>query len=63
MIREFSPKRIIEVGSGFSTMIASQAAQTNDAKITSIEPYPNKILKSGLPNLDNLVTDFVQNVR
>jgi len=62
MIREFSPKRIIEVGSGFSTMIASQAAQTNDAKITSIEPYPNKILKSGLPNLDNLVTDFVQNV-
>jgi len=63
MIREYSPKRIIEVGSGFSTMIASQAATKNKTtKITSIEPYPNEILKSGLPNLEKLVQDFVQNV-
>jgi len=63
MIREFSPKKIIEVGSGFSTMIASQAASKNKTtSITSIEPYPNEILKSGLPNLSELIPDVVQNV-
>jgi len=63
MIREFSPKKIIEVGSGFSTMIASQAATKNgNTIITSIEPFPNKILKSGLPKMRELIEDKVQNV-
>ena len=63
MIREFIPKKIIEVGSGFSTMIASQAATKNgNTFITSIEPFPNKILKSGLPNMKELIEDKVQNV-
>ena len=63
MIREFSPEKIIEVGSGFSTMIASQAAEKNKTtKITLIEPFPNKILKSGLPNLDELVQSNVQDI-
>lgn len=63
MIREFVPKKIIEVGSGFSTMIASQAATKNgNTIITSIEPFPNKILKSGLPNVKELIEDKVQNV-
>jgi len=63
MIRKFLPKRIIEVGSGFSTMIASQAAKKNKiTKITSIEPNPNKILESGLANFDKLIPSNVQNI-
>jgi hypothetical protein len=63
MIREYVPNLIIEVGSGFSTMIASQAATINkNTKIISIEPYPNDILKSGLPNLEKITQDYVQNI-
>ncbi|MDH3618646.1 MAG: class I SAM-dependent methyltransferase [Nitrosopumilus sp.] len=63
MIREFNPKRIIEVGSGFSTMIASQASSKNsDTLITSIEPYPNSVLTKGLPNLEELIKKPVQEV-
>jgi len=63
MIREFNPKRIIEVGSGFSTMIASQASLKNsDTLITSIEPYPNSVLTNGLPNLEELIKKRVQEV-
>jgi len=63
IIREFLPKKIIEVGSGFSTMIALQAAEKNKTtKITSIEPFPNEILKSGLPNFDKLIQSNVQDI-
>jgi len=63
IIREFKPDLIMEVGSGFSTMIASQAASVNkNTKIISIEPYPNNILKSGLPNLEKIDQKFVQSI-
>ena len=63
MIREFKPNLIMEVGSGFSTMIASQAASiNNNTKIISIEPYPNDILKSGLPNLEKINQNFIQSI-
>ncbi len=62
MIREFSPKKIIEVGSGYSTMIASLASKNTNTEISSIEPYPNEVLRSGLPNLTTLIKDKVQNV-
>lgn len=44
IIRYFQPKRIIEVGSGFSTRISLQAAP--DAEITCIEPYEMPWLES-----------------
>lgn len=63
MIREFNPKKIIEVGSGFSTMIASHASLKNqDTLITSIEPYPSSVLTKGLPNLEELIKKPVQEV-
>lgn len=52
MVREFKPKKILEVGSGFSTCIAWAALQRNkteDGKsgsIIAIEPYPKPVLKS-----------------
>lgn len=48
MIRNFKPARIIEVGAGYSTLVATKAAALNGAatEITAIEPYPGDLLQS-----------------
>ncbi len=69
IIRHFKPKRIIEIGSGNSTYLSALAIQKNkeqdpkySCEFTAIEPYPNKVLQNGLPNLSNLIKEPVQNV-
>jgi hypothetical protein len=49
LIRRFKPARVIEIGSGYSTLIASQAARANaidghSTQITAIEPNPREFL-------------------
>lgn len=46
MLRAFQPKRIIEVGSGFSSAVALDARDKglHDAELTFIEPYPQRLL-------------------
>lgn len=45
MIRHFRPQRVVEVGGGYSTMIASRAcAQNGDTSLEVIEPYPMDVL-------------------
>ncbi len=65
IIRHFKPQKIIEIGSGFSTLIALEAADANlkrDSKKTElicIEPYENKWLqKYDL----TLIEDSVENI-
>jgi len=68
MIRHFKPKRIIEIGSGYSTLVAAEALQKNEAlddakcELISIEPYPNKTLKNGFPGLSQLIISKVEDV-
>ena len=67
MIRHFKPKRIIEIGSGYSTYLSAQALLKNkkggtNAELVAIEPYPNDTLKAGFPGLSRLIIDKVQNV-
>jgi hypothetical protein len=45
LLRHLKPKRVIEIGSGFSTQIASRALKRNqteghNGKLTCVEPYP-----------------------
>jgi hypothetical protein len=45
LIRHFKPRRIIEIGSGFSTIVALAAIEKNQGEhhpceITAVEPYP-----------------------
>jgi len=60
MLREFKPNKVIEVGSGFSTVIANEALKQNrnecdsENKIISIEPYPRPILLKLSENTDNV---------
>jgi hypothetical protein len=63
MIRHFKPKRITEVGSGWSTKIASLAVGANkeEVEFVSIEPYPLYFMSS-IPNLTRLIKKKVENV-
>lgn len=53
IIRYFKPKKIIEVGSGYSTLISLEALKKNNEEGASfeffaIEPYPPKYLKDSV---------------
>lgn len=67
MIRHFKPRRIYEIGSGYSTYLSAQAVQKNveednayECELVAIEPQPNRILKDGFPGLSKLVSQEVQ---
>jgi predicted O-methyltransferase YrrM len=65
LIREHRPARVLEVGSGFSTLIAARAAAMNGAtQVTCIEPYPTDAHNSHLRAEDGfrLVEKPVQEV-
>lgn len=63
MIREFKPKQVLEVGGGYSTMVAAKAAILNgNTKLRVIEPHPIEPLKKGCPGLAQIITEPVQNV-
>jgi hypothetical protein len=68
MIRKHRPKRVFEIGAGYSTLLAAQALLVNSAdgsalgSLTSCEPYPNETLKGGFPGLTRLLETKVQDV-
>jgi len=62
VLRHFKPDHLLEVGSGFSTLIADQALKKNGhGKITLVEPYPKKFLKR-LDTVHNVVESFAQDI-
>jgi hypothetical protein len=68
LIRHLRPRRVVEIGSGFSTMIAGAACLQNQKdsgtapRLTAIEPHPPPALKAGLGGLSELIQQKVQNV-
>ena len=67
MIRYHCPRRVIEVGSGFSTYVAAAAVVRNaeqgkPAEFVAIEPYPDEVLRKGFPGLQRLISEPVQDV-
>jgi len=69
IVRQFKPKRIYEIGSGFSTLLSAKAILKNksedknyECELDAIEPYPNDALKVGLPGLSKLMPVKVQDV-
>ena len=62
IIRHFKPNHLLEIGSGFSTLVADKAIKKNGTgKITLIEPYPKKFLKN-LESVDNIIESFAQDI-
>ena len=63
MVRHFAPRRVIEIGSGFSTMVAAAAALRNGrTEVISIEPHPSEVLRAGFPGLTKLIDSKVEDV-
>jgi predicted O-methyltransferase YrrM len=59
-VRHYRPSRIIEIGSGFSTLVAASACRKNldeghKTHLTCIEPHPTQLLRAGVPGLDRLI--------
>ena len=64
MVRHFRSRRIIEVGSGFSSLVLGQAAaKNNDSTLICIDPFPSELLRKGsVPALQSLIESRVQDV-
>ncbi len=60
LLRHRKPATVLEIGSGFSTLIADRALQVNgDGRIVCIEPYPRPFLE-GLARVEQVVRQPVQ---
>lgn len=64
VIRHFKPKRLIEIGSGFSSLIINEAlsqnaGQSHPCEYTIIDPYPQSFV-SGLSQLHSLMGQRVE---
>lgn len=63
VIRHFKPRRIIEIGGGFSTRMMAQACVRNgNVELVTIDPYPDPILMSGFPGLTRCIPARVQDL-
>jgi hypothetical protein len=62
VLRALRPQRVVEIGSGFSTLVADQALRANGhGEITVIEPYPKAFLRT-LPTVTRLIEQPVQDI-
>jgi hypothetical protein len=68
LIRHLKPKRVVEIGSGNSTLLAAAAILENkreatvETELVCIEPYPNAVLQGGVPGVHQLIAKKVQDV-
>jgi len=65
MVRHFQPRLIIEVGSGFSSLVLGQAAAKNkNSALICIDPFPGELLRErdNIPALQSLIETKVQDV-
>jgi hypothetical protein len=63
MIRHFQPRLIIEVGSGFSSLVAAEAiARNKNSALICIEPFPLDFLRQGFPGLHSLIEKKVEDI-
>ncbi len=68
MIRRHKPARVIEIGSGYTTLITAAACEANrkrdgvPCEFTAIEPYPNDLFRSDIPGLSQILRSRVQEV-
>jgi hypothetical protein len=65
MVRHFQPRLIIEVGSGFSSLVLAQAAAKNkNSTLICIDPFPGELLRksSNIPALQSLIETKIQDV-
>jgi predicted O-methyltransferase YrrM len=63
LLRELRPNRMIEVGSGFSSLITARLNRdelAGELDFTCIEPYPRDFLRAGVPGISHLRIEEIQ---
>lgn len=65
LIRRSKPKKLVEIGSGYSSRVmnravALNAADGNPCDYTIIDPYPGSLVSSGLPSVKRLIEKRVE---
>ena len=63
MLRHFQPRNMIEVGSGFSTLVSARVNREllgGQTHLTCIEPNPRQFLLDGVPGVSALRVEQVQ---
>jgi predicted O-methyltransferase YrrM len=63
MLRHFRPTRMIEVGSGFSSLLTAKVNREflgGQMRFTCIDPYPRDLLVEGVPGISDLRIEHVQ---
>jgi hypothetical protein len=63
LLRHWRPRRMIEVGSGFSTLLAADVNRRflgGRLVLTCIEPYPRPFLVAGVPGVTELVQERLE---
>ena len=67
-VRRYKPRRVIEIGSGFSTLLSARALLKNHSEghslgeLIAVEPYPKEFLRRGFPGLSRVITEKVQSL-
>ncbi|MHC5057766.1 MAG: class I SAM-dependent methyltransferase [Planctomycetota bacterium] len=72
MVRHLKPRRIVEIGAGFSTLVLAKALEANresagaaggdTPELVANEPYPKRFLRKGLPDFVRLNVRRAQDV-
>jgi hypothetical protein len=65
MLRRFRPRRMIEVGCGWSSLMTARVNRDElrlSMDFTCIEPYPPEFLGDGLPGISRLIRSPVEQV-
>ena len=68
MIRHYKPRRVIEIGSGCSTLVTAAALEINrsqdgrQSRFTAIEPYPGPLFRHPIPGLTDLLQRPLEDV-
>ncbi len=64
-LRHLRPSRVIEVGSGFSSLLLADVNREyfdGEIDITCIEPYPRPFLQAGVPGIGQLIESRVEDI-
>jgi hypothetical protein len=63
MIRHFKPELIVEVGSGWSSLVLGQvAAKNKNSALICIDPFPSGVVHKGFPGLRSLIEKKIQDI-
>jgi hypothetical protein len=63
MICHFQPELIVEVGSGWSSLVLGQvAAKNKNSALICIDPFPSDVVRKGFPGLRSLIEKKIQDI-